>query len=575
MSGLGQFEVKLPGNYSQVSKIGSGGMGSVYRAYDAAMARVVAIKVIRSGAFGEVELKRFRGEAKALAKLDHPNVIKVHSIGYLEEGGAPYMVLEYVKGPSLDKVLKDTCRLPENELWKLLTDVAHALEHAHKNGIVHRDIKPGNILVAEQYKVVDFGIARLSNTGITQDLTKSGVIVGSPAYVSPEQCMSGNVDARSDLYSLGCVMFQAATGRLPFEGDNPLDVLSQHCMNDAPSITAVCPEVTISERLQGIIQRCLMKSPEDRFQNAEELLEAIEQRDVAMTAPVKLSGTNRRIQKKRSLVQTLCVLVPAFSLVIAGGGFVIRELGSSWSQPQSDAPQAVPEPLIVSPERLLSLAIQLRDSGKPEEAQPLFEKALAGQRHKAKDVYENLFQIAHNELMIGRYKDACAHFQDALDLLDALHPGLTNIDRHIACYLGQANACDSLGDADGIDAYLRKTHNKGGNYLTDESDYDIEIMTGHAQLIRKNYQAAEKIYVDLIKRMEQDGTADESRAGNAYCDLGRSLMYQNKLPEARKAFFRSRDIHAKHNEQQAVNTVMHYWMPQVEDREKLLKAAHK
>ncbi|MFJ1748830.1 protein kinase [Streptomyces sp. NPDC088116] len=271
------------GRYQLRDLLGEGGMASVYLAYDAALDRQVAIKTLHTELGREQSFReRFRREAQAVAKLSHTNIVSVFDTGEdtLDENGSaegsgammPYIVMEYVEGQPLGSVLQaDIARygaMPADKALKVTADVLAALETSHEMGLVHRDIKPGNVMITKRgiVKVMDFGIARAMQSGVTS-MTQTGMVVGTPQYLSPEQALGRGVDARSDLYSVGIMLFQLLTGRLPFDADSPLAIAYAHVQEEpvAPSSfnRAITPAV------DALVARALKKNPNERFPSAE------------------------------------------------------------------------------------------------------------------------------------------------------------------------------------------------------------------------------------------------------------------------------------------------------------------
>ena len=243
-------------------------MAQVYRAMDRQLDRPVALKVL----FPELSIdrtfvERFRREAQAAANLSHPNIVPVFDWG--EDDGSYFIVMEYVEGRPLSAVLRDPQRLPPVQIAMIGAGVAAALAFAHRHGVIHRDVKPGNVLITPDgdVKVTDFGIARAVNT--EESLTQTGAVMGTAAYFSPEQAEGKGVDARSDMYSLGVVLYEMAVGRPPFTGDSPVAVASKH-VRDAPVLPREAnPAVPVA--LEAIVMMALAKNPDDRYGSAEEL----------------------------------------------------------------------------------------------------------------------------------------------------------------------------------------------------------------------------------------------------------------------------------------------------------------
>ncbi|MEU3058809.1 protein kinase [Streptomyces subrutilus] len=269
------------GRYQLRDLLGAGGMASVYLAYDSALDRQVAIKTLHSDLGREQSFReRFRREAQAVAKLSHTNIVSVFDTGEGEvafagsaAGGAvmPYIVMEYVEGMPLGSVLEADVRqygaMPADKALKVTADVLAALETSHEMGLVHRDIKPGNVMVNKRgvVKVMDFGIARAMQSGVTS-MTQTGMVVGTPQYLSPEQALGRGVDARSDLYSVGIMLFQLLTGRLPFDADSPLAIAYAHVQEEPVAPSSVNRSVTPA--MDALVARALKKNPNERFPTA-------------------------------------------------------------------------------------------------------------------------------------------------------------------------------------------------------------------------------------------------------------------------------------------------------------------
>ena len=253
--------------YEVCEKIGTGGMAIVYRAIDKKLSRSVTLKVMRAEYASDEEfLKRFSVEARAAACISHQNLVNVYDVG--SEGLVNYIVMEYIDGVTLKDLIKKKAPFNSEETLGVAIQVATALEHAHKNGIIHRDIKPQNILITKEgiVKVTDFGIARAASEAT---LTSSGNTMGSVHYFSPEQARGIYVDYKSDIYSLGIVMFEMATGTLPFEGETPVAIALKHINDPLPEIRTLNPEV--SESLVKIITLATQKLSAKRYQTVEEL----------------------------------------------------------------------------------------------------------------------------------------------------------------------------------------------------------------------------------------------------------------------------------------------------------------
>src|SRR3954447_14448614 len=254
------------GRYRIVRKLGSGGMANVYLAEDEDLGRRVAIKILNDRyANDELFIERFRREAKSAAALSHPNIVSVYDRGEAE--GTYYIAMEVIEGRSLKELIMTRGPLPIAQALAYTHEMLEALRFAHRHGIIHRDIKPHNILIGERLKVTDFGIAR---AGASQ-MTEAGSIMGTAQYLSPEQARGAPVTASSDLYSVGIVIYEMLTGKVPFNGDSAIEIAMKH-LNDAPKPPSkIRPEIT--PELDQVVLRALAKNPEDRYQSAEEFSE--------------------------------------------------------------------------------------------------------------------------------------------------------------------------------------------------------------------------------------------------------------------------------------------------------------
>src|SRR5689334_8731860 len=263
------------GRYQLRDLLGEGGMASVHLAYDAVLDRQVAIKTLhtelgREQAFRE----RFRREAQAVAKLTHTNIVSVFDTGGDDIDGTTtlYIDMENIEGRPLCSVLDADIRergaMPADKALKVTADVLAALEISHEMGLVHRDIKPGNVMMTKRgvVKVMDFGIARAMQSGVTS-MTQTGMVVGTPQYLSPEQALGRGVDARSDLYSVGIMLFQLVTGRLPFDADSPLAIAYAHVQEEPVAPSSI--NRSLPPAVDALVARALKKNPNERFPTAE------------------------------------------------------------------------------------------------------------------------------------------------------------------------------------------------------------------------------------------------------------------------------------------------------------------
>src|SRR5579885_2139868 len=276
---------KKLGSLEVVEQIGQGGMATVYKAYQPALDRFVAIKVLPAAyAKDHTFMERFVREARSIAKLYHPHILPVHDFG--EQDGTTYIVMEYVAGGTLKRRLKPNQPMPLQDAIDLILQACQALDCAHQNGIVHRDVKPGNMLLRNDSFLLlsDFGIVKILESNTV--LTRTGVGIGTPQYMSPEQGTgSPNVGPRSDLYSLGIVLYQAVTGRVPFgaPGDQPLAISLKHVNEPLPPPSQFAPG--LPPMVEQVILRSLEKDPDRRYQTATEMIEALSAVYTALRGP--------------------------------------------------------------------------------------------------------------------------------------------------------------------------------------------------------------------------------------------------------------------------------------------------
>lgn len=286
-----------------ISVAGVGGMSIVYKARQTTFSRIVAIKVMHPQLVASnTSLQRFIQEGRLTTTLNHPNIARVYSCGATNGEQQPFLVMEFLEGKSLKEVIDSETALEPDEVKRIFDGVLTGLQFAHQLGIVHRDLKPGNVMLVDDGagstvpKIVDFGIAKMidseTNCAI-QRLTQTGAVVGSPSYMSPEQCTAMSVDSRTDIYAVGCMMFEALTGKPPFEADNALSIMTMHCTMEpqAPSAVASHP---IPRQFDKLVLKCLAKDPGARYQSAAEVREAVCGVNVLEIAetPAKLSSTS-------------------------------------------------------------------------------------------------------------------------------------------------------------------------------------------------------------------------------------------------------------------------------------------
>lgn len=272
---------RLPERFEILEVLGRGGMGAVYKVRDRELDITLALKVLRPELASDQEaIRRFEHEAKMAKELTHPNIGAVY--GYdSDESGTPFLTMEFIEGSNLHTLLKESGALEDSKALTLFIEIAEALEYAHSKGVIHRDIKPSNVLFMRDdtggrvARLIDFGIARImpsaSGNRETQDLSRTGDVFGTPTYMSPEQCMGLKLDQRSDIYSLGCLMYETLTGAPPYVADNPIQLVVKQ-MNERAASWSGVPDGKAYSGIEGVVMRCLEKDNRERYQSVSDLL---------------------------------------------------------------------------------------------------------------------------------------------------------------------------------------------------------------------------------------------------------------------------------------------------------------
>ncbi len=304
------------GHYDIVAELGRGGMGVVYKGYESSLNRYVAIKVLADSLAHDEGIKeRFLREARSMAALNDPHIIQIYFIG--DDEGQTYFVMEFVEGESLGSMLKRDHKLTVEQSAKVIQQTALGLATAHDRGVVHRDIKPGNLMISSRgtVKIADFGIA-LSNQDISKKLTSTGEFVGTPGYLSPEVCLGKPVDQRSDIFSLGIVLFEMLTGKMPFNDESPLGLMLEVVKADIPDVRQINSDA--DPLIAQILGRMIAKDPADRYQNCHDLATDISKHPLVakggpITAQTKMSPAAATLigQKTPSAAQIALASTPA------------------------------------------------------------------------------------------------------------------------------------------------------------------------------------------------------------------------------------------------------------------------
>jgi len=410
-------EAGLDERYDVLDRVGEGGMGSVYKVMDKVLGKVFAVKVLRRElAKDKNVVTRFKQEVLAASRLTHVNLASVYSSGE-SRNGAPFLVMDYLEGSSLEQILTKDGHLEPTRAINIFIEICEALEHAHSKGVIHRDLKPGNILLVdgeERVKIVDFGIAKiLPRQGLdTLKLTSGEEVLGSPIYMSPEQCQGDKLDIRSDIYSLGCLMYETLCGVPPFLGDNPIKTILMH-LNEKPSnLTLHLKEADLPTGLEYVILKCLQKVPEDRYQSVFDL--RMDLFGIRENKPPRQKPLNHKMRWVAPAGTALLVLVVFLF------GF---EVVSSYINPDQDKrPLTFPglSGLFNFAEKPQVVASSPEDKAKLEEYDTKIESAVRAYPRNDKVLAEAEFDLTTYLIRKGDFANAELHCRRVMDVLTSL-----------------------------------------------------------------------------------------------------------------------------------------------------------
>ncbi len=399
----------LDNAYEIQAIIGQGGMGIVYRARHKLMDRIVAVKMLQSQLTSDsVSVKRFQHEAKAASRLDHPNVIKVSDFG-ISPTGQPYIVMDYLEGTSLADVIKKSGHVCVERTIRIISQACDALDHAHQQGLIHRDLKPTNIVLVtyddekDFVKVVDFGVAKLLGSGAPdgQKLTQTGAICGSPVYMSPEQCLGLELDARSDIYSMGVVLYETLSGKLPILGKTMVETMSKHINEMPPRFAEVREDLYIPERLETIIFKAMSKDPSHRYNTMGELRSDLQLamphsgRSAALRQAIDVVEPAKPGLDPEQISKIILTVVSVFLILAMGVGtwaFVKYRMnppsagGTPVQQPSLPEPTATPpapQPQATTPPPQPATKASPAIEAPPAVSRPIAPPAVAPAQHKS------------------------------------------------------------------------------------------------------------------------------------------------------------------------------------------------
>lgn len=351
----------LDGRYRVESVLGSGGMGVVYRVTQMFVDKEFALKTLAKGQISEVKIRRFQQEARAVFALDHPNIVAVKDFGIIEDM-TPFLVMELITGETLSEILKRLGRLTLEQVIPIFVQTCFGLGYAHDEGIVHRDIKPSNIMVLDgievgaegSIKILDFGIAKFAQHegGEIQSLTRTGEIFGSPYYMSPEQCAGERVDHRADVYSLGCVLFEALTGTPPCVGESALSTMMQHQIGKTPTLKEASMGLDFPPELEKIVAKMLDKTPSRRYQKlgivAHHLAALKRNTDDSEISGKSFAGSERKDVVRSRKTEKLIALDAAKESAKVDAGLGVDDVGSDTGAHAQAKVTSLPIPKVIA-----------------------------------------------------------------------------------------------------------------------------------------------------------------------------------------------------------------------------------
>jgi serine/threonine protein kinase/tetratricopeptide (TPR) repeat protein len=508
-------------HYEIMSVIGSGGMSVVYLAKDIRLKKIVALKMMLPHLVANpLSMQRFQQEAEAASNLNHPNVVGVHNFG-VSKSTQPYLIMDYCQGISLGNLIVEQGRLDLDRAVPIFIQIAGALSHAHEKGVIHRDLKPSNILVtqsAEQrdlIKIVDFGIAKIlpQEGREAAQLTQTGEIFGSPMYMSPEQCRGERLDVRSDIYSMGCVMYETLAGCPPIEGANMLEILFKHINEMPPRLTQTASGLPFPAKLEAIVFKTLAKDPGERYQTMAALREDLVryQREQTQTfmdtvaARFQINWHKRRVWKRSEQI-AIAIALGAFLLASVLGTWLTALYVTAANSPyahidltwkENTPPQeAIPSPAAIA--RANSAVIEAKS--RADKVSKDAKDYPAGAYTFIEDEVKRLNNTAEDDYNAGLWEQAAQLYSCALSLVD------------------------------------QKPDNHSDALIAPESTLPIRKMHANLALCyfkTKQYSLAAQNYGDLIK-LESNSIA-YTRAEH-YAMQGDCYYFQKNWAEAEKSY---------------------------------------
>ncbi len=533
--------------YEIMSVLGEGGMSIVYKARHRYMDRIVAVKLLLEHLVSDkTAVARFEHESKAASSLSHQNIVTVHDFGMTKNGQA-YFVMDCLEGESLADVLEREVRLPLSEAVAIFKQTCDGLEHAHKKRVVHRDLKPSNLVLMRQedgsivVKIVDFGIAKLLPVDgrPRQNITVTGEIFGSPLYMSPEQCNGKSLDQRSDIYSLGCLMYETLSGVPPIMGDTFVNTVVKHINDPPPPFSETVPEAKIPPQVEAFVMKCLAKNPDDRYQSAGEVRQSL--LDAALEAGVKglRPGAVAITQKKNNLLNK------TFDRIKLSGD-QHAAVADKKKKGSNNLLIGVASSLVLVAVAIISLAFW---SGPEGDQGPGFYRLLWNwQQARAQEALKKGDFEAAKDALLEAKKTSMAFQDKSKRLLDTLYL-LADTYGKIGQYAEQENCnqeiiavntqlvLDEVAHCEKLLANLKNT--KEGSVeatmyqLEAEANADTVVLCVKKLLARSMFLKSEQLLNDAINTFDSLKLASHQKTAEFKTLLAECLILQQRLTEVR------------------------------------------
>ena len=550
--------VVLPRRYRILEPLGRGSMSVVYKGTYEPLDQVVAIKMLKSHLVSDPhQAKRFQREIKTAGSLNHPNIVGILDFGVTEQG-VPYLIMDYLEGKSLSEILDTEERISVSRCIRMFSQAADALAYAHREGVIHRDIKPSNILVVDTadekdvIKIVDFGIAKIQAPGINggaqnsaNGLTSTNEVLGTPLYMSPEQSQGKELDGRSDVYSLGCVMYHAITGKPPFIGDTPLDTIRMQISATPAPIETVRPDLYIPDRLVAAVTKALQKDPRNRYQRMEYVKNELDSQ-VMRPDSSSISMRTRRPDESHKMpavqdkpefflkLPIICgILAVLFTVGVVGWGF-ITDVGKKPAVIKVN----LPIPSDDNWHKSILAGQAAFSDGRYADAEESYNEALTeASKFKQPDsrLANTLNSLAYAYYAEDRFDDAQKACNRSLDILKSINPKdpaiadtLANLSR-IYCATGDYDRAETAGKEalEMRQKYLGATHHDVALSLQGLAELDCK---------RGNYKKAGEVLTQALNIAQKSLGSENPDVASIEHDLGMVYEKQGKYAAAEQLF---------------------------------------